>query len=605
MLLSNPIRLVTLLGVVIAAAELLIMLVAHDIFVPRFCTEGIWDYIDATLLTLIVAPVLYFLVFKKMQTDIAAYKLAQLKLQEGIQHTQVIIDTVVDGIIVIDQHGTIKSFNSSAERIFGYTSNEVVGKNINILMPEPYHSQHDAYIENYLTTGVARIIGFGREVTGKRKDGSTLPMDLAISEVSHNGERMFIGITRDITSRKMAEEAGERYHTILETATDGFWIVDKKGKFIEVNDAYCTMSGYSRSELLKMYIADVEVIEAAEETQKHIDNIVLHGRDRFETQHRRKDGVILDVEISTQFMPHVDQMFVVFIKDISGRKRNEVELIVAKEEAEQANVAKSQFLSNMSHELRTPMNAILGFGQLLNYSPTLSNEHRDNVKEILNAGDHLLALINDILDLAKVESGHVDLVLESVDVREVIEECLSLVSNQAYKRNIQLSHGSVEDMTVRADRTRLVQILLNLLSNAIKYNREGGSVKLKVQVEGTDRLRIFVTDTGLGIPENRLKELFQPFNRLGADNSGIEGTGIGLTITKNIVEMMGGAMGVQSEVGVGSTFWVEVPLVSMGKYIHARGCKNFCVNGHLAGNCLTSRRSDHDRSKESTISRPN
>jgi len=247
-------------------------------------------------------------------------------------------------------------------------------------------------------------------------------------------------------------------------------------------------------------------------------------------------------------------------EEVSARTQ---QLQLAKETADRANLAKSEFLSSMSHELRTPMNAILGFGQLLQFDDSLSGENKDSVREILKAGEHLLKLINEVLDLAKVESGQINLSLEPVAICSLVKECLSLVTMLADNRGIRLSHKDLQEVAVRADHTRLKQVLLNLLSNAIKYNRKGGTVKLEIQAEGTDRLRILVTDTGKGIPAERLAELFLPFNRLDAENSGIEGTGIGLTIARRIVELMDGSMDVKSKVGVGSTFWIELPLESM------------------------------------------
>ena len=245
-----------------------------------------------------------------------------------------------------------------------------------------------------------------------------------------------------------------------------------------------------------------------------------------------------------------------------------MQLSAAKNEAEQSSHAKSEFLSRMSHELRTPLNAILGFSQLMEYDHTLPDEHKGNVQEVIKGGYHLLELINEVLDLGKIESGHIDLSLEPVEVCPIVKECLNLVASLADKRNIQLSHNGLKGATVRADRTRLKQALLNLLSNAIKYNRDGGSVKLRVQTEGVDRLRILVTDTGPGIPDTRQGELFQPFNRLDAENSCIEGTGIGLTISRRIIEMMGGTVDVESEAGVGSNFWIELPLESISDTAH-------------------------------------
>jgi len=248
------------------------------------------------------------------------------------------------------------------------------------------------------------------------------------------------------------------------------------------------------------------------------------------------------------------------VQDITAVKLTELALIAARDEAERANRAKSEFLSSMSHELRTPMNAILGFSQLMRYDNNFPDVHKGNVTEILNAGHHLLELINELLDLSQIESGHFNLLMEPVEVCSVIDECLNLLGVMADKRNIHLSHIGLKGAMVLADRTRLKQVLLNLLSNAIKYNREGGSVRIEILQHDTNRLRLVVTDTGLGIPAARLAELFQPFNRLGAENSNILGTGIGLTITRRIVEAMGGSVDVESEVGIGSTFWIELPL---------------------------------------------
>lgn len=250
------------------------------------------------------------------------------------------------------------------------------------------------------------------------------------------------------------------------------------------------------------------------------------------------------------------------VQDVTEQIRVERALMTARDDAEQANQAKSEFLANMSHELRTPMNAILGFGQLLEYDKTLTTTQQEDVRAILKAGHHLLELINEVLDLAKVESGNIDLSLEPVQLEPIIEECLGLISTLAEKRSIQMHHTELAGIVVRADRTRIKQVLLNLLSNAVKYNNEGGSVIINTQSTGSDSIKILVTDTGPGIPAKRLNELFQPFNRLEAEYTSIEGTGIGLTITRRIVELMGGKIDVHTEVGVGCTFWIELPLES-------------------------------------------
>ncbi|MCK5001569.1 MAG: response regulator [Gammaproteobacteria bacterium] len=262
------------------------------------------------------------------------------------------------------------------------------------------------------------------------------------------------------------------------------------------------------------------------------------------------------------------------------QKRSMKALVDARQEAEEANNAKSQFLSSMSHELRTPMNAIIGFGQLLQMDADVLNDiQQDNVNEIILAGNHLLTLINEVLDLAKIESGHVDLDIEPVVVGEVMGECLSLLKPMADERGIAITFVcndealSLEDicnknMEVRADRTRLKQVLFNLLSNAVKYNEENGQIIVSCSGAGKEHIRISIQDTGPGISREKQAQLFTEFNRLGAESSEVEGTGIGLVITKKIMEIMDGSIGLESQPGEGSTFWIELPRVNVSTTHH-------------------------------------
>jgi signal transduction histidine kinase len=236
--------------------------------------------------------------------------------------------------------------------------------------------------------------------------------------------------------------------------------------------------------------------------------------------------------------------------------------------AERANLAKSDFLSSMSHELRSPLNAILGFAQLMESdTPAPTQSHKESISHILHAGWHLLKLINEILDLAKIEQGQISLTQECVSLAEIFTECHSIIGQQALQRDIKLNFPMFPTpLFVRSDRTRLKQILINLLSNAVKYNTKFGTVEVTCILRSPARIRISITDTGKGLNQDQLAQLFQPFNRLGQESSTEEGTGIGLVVTKRLVELMGGLIGVESTVGKGSVFWFELDLISVPSF---------------------------------------
>lgn len=249
------------------------------------------------------------------------------------------------------------------------------------------------------------------------------------------------------------------------------------------------------------------------------------------------------------------------VRAIMGRHHAEHEMYRARKEAEVANQAKSNFLTSMSHELRTPLNAILGFGQLLESDPDnpLSPVQRESIEYICKAGWHLLALINEILDLSKIEAGRIDLSIRPENLGEIIDECISMIRPLAEKRDIRLVNRSLQEtVLVKTDRTRLKQVLMNLLNNAVKYNRERGYITILAEKRDEGRVRISVTDTGQGLSPDEVGSLFQSFNRLGAEKTEIEGTGVGLVISKKLVELMGGSIGVESLHGTGSTFWIEL-----------------------------------------------
>jgi len=372
--------------------------------------------------------------------------------------------------------------------------------------------------------------------------------------------------TESVEALKASED---RFRELAKISSDWIWETGPDGRFTYLSDGFPGQTGHPKIRLLGKRREDFAVrVSGDEEFWKHHRRALAERRPFRDVRYRyrRPDGTTGWTSIRGSPVFDADGNFRGYrgaAREITQRMNEEQELREAREAADAANRAKSDFLSNMSHELRTPLNAILGFGQLLKYNPKepLTEIQASNVDIILKAGQHLLDLITEILDLAKIEAGKIALSIEGVSIRALFDEVRTMIAPAAEKSRIALEIVPPEpDILIRADHTRAKQALLNLPSNAVKYNFEGGRVTVKATEVPGSRIRVSVADTGAGIPPDKQSELFQPFNRLGAEATGIEGTGIGLALTKKLVEMMDGAIGFESEIGVGSTFWVEWPL---------------------------------------------
>ncbi|MGE7993714.1 ATP-binding response regulator [Pseudomonas sp. NPDC089554] len=350
-----------------------------------------------------------------------------------------------------------------------------------------------------------------------------------------------------------AEEA--RFRFFLDNMEEGVVVCDKS-IIVDVSDRWLELFRCTREQAIGQSVLDFTGPRAVPMAQQLIEE---RWAEAYESEMLRKDGSTFPAIVRGR-----NQMFngrelrLSTILDITRQKETEKALQLAKHEAERANHAKSEFLSSMSHELRTPLNAVLAFAQVLEMDGHLNAVQLDSVNEIIHAGSHLLRLINEVLDLAGIESGRMSLSLEAVDASALVRRCAQLVHPMAASREIALKVDVGEDINVQADHQRLKQVLLNLLSNAIKYTLPGGTVHIAIE-NLEPCIRIAVSDTGVGISPERVKALFQPFNRLGAEQAVIEGTGIGLVITRKLTEAMGGQIGIESEPGRGSCFWVDLP----------------------------------------------
>ena len=539
------------------------------------------------------------LVFRNISDEYAA----QQALRDSAALVQTILNTVVDGLVTVNANGGIVETNNPAiELMFGFKGAELLGKPLSLLIPELDQNQRNLPLEYYEASDEARAMGVGREVMGQRKDGSTFPLEIAVSEMTLRGQRYFTGILRDLSARKKAEdalrEAGALQKAIFDSANFSSIATDAKGVIQIFNVGAERMLGYTAAEVMNQRTpADIsdpeEVIARAKSLSTELERNISPGfealvfkasrgiEDIYELTYIRKDGNRVPAVVSVTALRDAQENIIGYLligTDNTARKQVEaerarldlvlqnknVELERARRVADHANQAKSDFLSSMSHELRSPLNAILGFAQLLESgTPPPTPSQITSIAQILKAGWYLLELINEILDLALIESGRLSLSLEPTSLHDVLQDCQAMIEPLAQQKGVGIKFAPVDNACfVNADRTRLKQVLVNLLSNAIKYNRPGGTAEVSYRLHSAGRLRISVRDSGEGLTVAKMEQLFQPFNRLGQETGTEEGTGIGLVVSRRLVELMEGEIGVTSTVGVGSVFWFELDAAS-------------------------------------------
>ena len=527
-------------------------------------------------------------------TDNTARKKAEEALLKAGALQTAIFNSKNFSSIATDEKGVIQIFNVGAERMLGYAAADVVDKITPADISDPQElvvraKALSSELSTSLTPGFEALVFKASrgiediyELTYIRKDGSRFPAVVSVTALRDDDNAIigYLLIGTDNTAGKRVEAEQEKLdqrlrdqqfytRSLIESNIDALMTTDPSGIISDVNKQMEALTGCTRDELIgapfKNYFTDPERAEAGIKlvlSEKKVTDYELTARAR--------DGRKTEVSYNaTTFYDRDRTLQGVFAaaRDVTESKRNEqalqesnVELESAKSAAEKANLAKSEFLSSMSHELRSPLNAILGFAQLLeSTSPPPTDAQAESITQILQAGWHLLKLINEILDLAVIESGKVSLSLEPVSLVDLMSECQAMMEQQAFQNGIRMSFPKFDHaIFVRADRTRLKQVLINLISNAIKYNKEHGTVEVECTQTEPEHTLISVKDTGAGMNPEQLAQLFQPFNRLGQEARGIAGTGIGLVVTKQLAELMEGIIGVESNADVGSIFWIEL-----------------------------------------------
>jgi PAS domain S-box-containing protein len=486
-------------------------------------------------------------------------------------HYAQLLDAAPDAMLVVSAAGKIQLANVQTEKLFGYTREELLGRPLELLIPDRFHGTHAGHVHRFARNPTVRSMGSGLELSGRRRDGSETPVEVSLSPVHWGREMSVCAAIRDITDRRRMEATAkltsDRLASAVDTMDDAFALFDAGDRLVLCSGAYRSLLreaagpvvGQSYEELLDIWAQDLSFVNDEERDRFRAQRLAERRDPKGAFDVRTRDGRSLRVMDRRT----VEGGIVTTIWDLTRDVQIAAELRDTHAVAEAASAAKSEFLSSMSHELRTPLNAVLGFAQLLerDRKEPLSDRQRERARHIQRGGEHLLRLIDDVLDLSNIEAGRVSVSPEPVRVSDVLDEARLTLEPLAARTGVHLEvvAGPETLPTVSADRTRFAQIVMNFGSNAIKYNRPGGSVTLVASIASLTTLRVTVTDTGVGIPLDKQDKLFQPFQRAGQEAGPIEGTGIGLVISKRLAELMGGGVGFRSTPGVGSEFWVDLP----------------------------------------------
>jgi PAS domain S-box-containing protein len=487
---------------------------------------------------------------------------------------QRITDVAFDAFVEMETGGRILDWNMAAERTFGWSRADVIGRVFSETLIQADHREaYEKSLARFMASTVEPAANKLMETTALHRDGHEFPLELMITRMRCADGIHYITFARDISHRKSADAAqhsnDEAYRAIFDNIEDGYFETDLKGKYVFVSEPFARLLGRPKSELEGHDHRETSSAENQPKLRQFFKNVYNTGKSTTPLEYTVTfGGRHIFIEQSVSLKRDSDghpSGFLCVVRDITARKRNEQELAKAKEEAEAASRAKSEFVANMSHEIRTPLNGIVGMTDLA-LETEMTPEQREYLETVKLSADALLGVINDVLDFSKIEAGKLDIDVVDFNVRETLEGTMKSLALRGDEKGLELLcevAAEVPDI-MRGDASRLRQVVVNLVGNAIKFT-EQGEVALKVSVEseeGTDRILHFVvSDTGIGIPAEKLKSIFAPFTQ--ADTSTTRkygGTGLGLTISTRLVEMMGGKIWVESQVGQGTQFHFTVRL---------------------------------------------
>lgn len=503
---------------------------------------------------------------------------------EGAEHRaslfQALFDTAVDGMIVIDERGTVRLFNRACEALFGYRPDEVVGRNVRMLMPPPFHAEHDGYLERYRTTGERRIIGIGREVMGRRKDGSNFPMELSVGETRQGDERLFVGIIRDITARKTTEHAlrdsEARLRSIFETDPDAVMTINASGRIDSFSPSAERLFGYAAREVIGRNVSLLMPSPYREEHDGYLARYLDTGERRIIGTGRivvgqRKDGSTFPMELYVGEFAHGDERrFTGFVRDVTERETTQVRL--QQLQAELTHVARltdmGEMASGLAHELNQPLSAVMNYVQTARRMLAMTDgKTNERVHEMMDKAIQQASRAGQIIRRLRefIEKGETERAVENIN--PVIEEASALALTGAAMAGVTVVMDLAQDLPpVVVDRVQIQQVVLNLVRNAVEALQAVDRRELVIRSMAMGKeIEIAIRDTGPGLAPEVLAKLFQPFVTTKP-----KGMGIGLSICRSIVEAHGGRLWAAPNPGGGTVFTFTLPAAAQARGMN--GC---------------------------------